>query len=79
MTLANKLAYHPLYINVRVGHGLQQDRLNLIVKCAQQGKRLKVKLNNLTTEEFPPLRKGDLKAGESHMADFNGLVTCVIY
>ena len=32
----------------------------VIVKCAQQGKRLEVKVKDLTTEEFLPLQKGRL-------------------
>ena len=51
----------------------------VIVKCAQQGKRLKVKVKDLTTEQFSPLRKSDLKAGVSLMADFKGKTYPVIF
>lgn len=49
------------------------------MKCAQQGKRLKVKVKDLTTEEFSPVRKCDLKAGASLMADFKGKTYPVIF
>ena len=51
----------------------------MIVKCAQQGKRLVVKMKDLTLETFEPLKKNDLRKGASLMADYKGKTYPVIF
>ena len=43
-----------------------------MVKCAQQGKRLIVKMKDLSTGTLDPLRKTDLKKGASLLAEYKG-------
>ena len=45
---------------------------SVIVKCAQNGKKFPVKVKNLSPESFEPLKRTDLKAGASLMADVRG-------
>ena len=40
------------------------------MKCAQTGKRLIVKINDLTSESLDPLRKADFKRGASLLAEY---------
>lgn len=42
------------------------------MKCAQQGKRLIVKMKDLSTETMEPLRKADFKKGASLLAEYKG-------
>ena len=42
---------------------------SVIVKCAQNGKKFPVKVKDLSPESFKPLKRTDLKAGASLMAD----------
>ena len=43
-----------------------------MVKCAQLGKKLVVKMKDLTTETSDPLRKTNLKKGASLLAEYKG-------
>lgn len=43
-----------------------------MVKCAQLGKKLVVKMKDLTSETSDPLRKTDLKKGASLLAEYKG-------
>ena len=45
---------------------------SVIVKCAQQGTRLSVKMKDLTSENFEPIKKSQLRKGASPMADYKG-------
>ena len=50
-----------------------------MVKRTQQGKKLVVKMKDLTTESLDPLRKADLKKGASLLADYKGKAYPVLF
>ena len=62
----------PIYASVYKTAG------NVIVKCAQQRKRL-VKIEDVVSENFESLKKNDLQKGASLMADYKGKTYPVIF
>ena len=52
---------------------------SVIVKCAQQGTKLSVKMKDLTSENFEPIKKSQLRKGVPLMADYKGKTYPVIF
>ena len=52
---------------------------SVIVKCAQQGTRLSVKMKDLMSENCEPIKKSQLRKGASLMADYKGKTYPVIF
>lgn len=52
---------------------------SVIVKCAQQGTRLSVKMKDLTSENCELIKKSQLCKGASLMADYKGKTYPVIF
>ena len=69
-TLTPKL-YRVLVYTLNITILLHNFTGSVVVKCAQQGKKIIAKMKDLFTETSDPLKKADVKKDASLLAEYN--------